>query len=101
MLKERCFAFVALLTIVLISLPGIASAQCSADDIRSYVESGATAEQLSRLCGRQDGPSSDYYPEIASICVTRLGTCSMVEPLPIGSRCDCYTTYGVIPGIAQ
>jgi hypothetical protein len=86
--------------------PQTVLAQCSADDIRSYMEGGATPEQMSQLCGQQgnNGGYSPYvYPgtPIASVCATQWGMCPLVQQLPVGSACACYTQAGQIPGIAR
>jgi hypothetical protein len=83
------------------------SAQCSADDIRSYMEGGATADQLSQLCGQQQGSGSNYgypvYPAVpaARLCVTAYGACVMTTYTSVGSYCECFGTYGRLPGIAR
>jgi hypothetical protein len=88
-----------------------AQAQCSGEDISSYVQSGATAEQLSQLCGQQTdgGYSSGYsnqypYPTVpanASVCATQWGPCPPAALLPVGSPCACYTQVGQAPGVAR
>lgn len=104
------------LALALLLLPNYAAAQCSAEDISAYVQSGATPEQLSQLCGGQrpsfsygqagtPGPGS-YDPgydqtRAASACVTRIGACPMAVQLPVGSDCACYTQVGPVAGIAR
>lgn len=81
-----------------------ARAQCSAEDISAYVQSGTTAEQLSQLCGQQgDGGYSPAYPaySAASVCATQWGMCQLVPQLPAGSACICYTQAGQLPGVAR
>ena len=98
--------------------PEMAVAGCSADDIRSYMESGATAAQLNEACGQQGAPDSrgsppanwpqrwpnydsSYRPAVAAACVTQWGVCAMQELVPVGSGCVCYTQRGRFPGVAQ
>lgn len=82
-----------------------ARAQCSAEDISSYVQSGATPEQLSQLCGQQDGGGYQPYASpaspAASVCATQWGICQLAEQLPVGSACVCYTQADQLPGIAR
>lgn len=79
-----------------------ARAQCSAEDISSYVQSGATPEQLSQLCGQQGGSGyQPYASPAASVCATQWGICQLAEQLPVGSACVCYTQAGQLPGIAR
>jgi hypothetical protein len=79
-------------------------AQCSAEDISSYVQSGASAEQLRQLCGQQMQQNSqpDFRSaQIARVCMTQRGPCWMGEQLPIGAYCVCYTPNGALSGIAR
>lgn len=77
----------------------IARAECSAEDISSYVQSGTTAEQLSQLCGQHS--DGGYYPAYASVCATQWGVCQLVQQLPEGSACICSNQAGQFPGVAQ
>jgi hypothetical protein len=101
--------------LLFVLLPASAFSQCSGEDISAYMQSGATPQQLSQLCGGQ-GSSSYGHPfygnkspthsghharSVASACITRLGACPMVAELPIGSDCACYTGIGPVAGIAQ
>ena len=106
MIRTSLCGLFILLAILGTLLPAIASAACSADDIRDYVQSGATPQQLAQLCGQSaSGPS--FYPSyprpasIATVCVTHLGPCPMMEPVPIGSSCACATQVGTLPGMAR
>ncbi|MBE1494399.1 hypothetical protein H4696_001499 [Amycolatopsis lexingtonensis] len=38
-------------------------------------------------------------PRIGTVCVTRLGTCPMVESLPVGQSCVCRTPDGDVEGV--
>jgi hypothetical protein len=40
-------------------------------------------------------------PPVATTCYTNWGGCPMVQPVPPGSICYCYTAFGVLPGQAQ
>jgi hypothetical protein len=46
-------------------------------------------------------PLSPVYSAVASICVTTVGWCPPVMPIPQGAVCICPTVYGNIYGIAQ
>jgi hypothetical protein len=98
--KRRLFPIFILMSLAI--LPRIGFAQCSADDIRSYVEGGATAQQLSQLCGGAGQGGYNYSnPHPARSCVTRWGACQMAVQLPVGSGCACYTASGPVPGVAR
>ena len=90
-----------LLFLSLLGYQQLVLAQCSADDIRGYMEGGATAAQMNQLCGQQGGGAYSPPVAIASVCATQWGMCRLVQPLPIGSLCACYTQAGQIPGIAR
>ena len=77
------------------AIPFAARAQCSAEDISSYVQSGATPDQLRALCGQP------AQAQAAAICATAWGACQMATLSAAGSSCACYTQQGTIPGIAR
>ena len=54
MLKVSSLTFFTSLIAYCLTIP-TADAQCSAEDISSYVQGGASAEQLSQLCGSSAG----------------------------------------------
>ena len=80
-------------------IPFAADARCSGEDISSYVQSGATSDQLQALCGQS--AQAPPQTQAAAICVTGWGACQMAMLLPAGSSCACYTRQGTIPGIAR
>jgi hypothetical protein len=93
--------FLALLISALV-FSHAALAQCSAEDISSYVAGGATAEQLSQLCGQSMGvPTYSQQPTVATLCVTQWGFCPLMVQLPFGSYCECFTLAGRVPGLAR
>jgi hypothetical protein len=47
-----------------------------------------------------DGESSPP-PRSGTVCVTQLGTCPMVESLPVGASCVCRTPNGEIGGVVD
>lgn len=113
---KRVLGVVApLIALLFIFLPASAFSQCSGEDISAYVQSGATPQQLSQLCGDQgsrsyahpsygdQGPRHSGYHarSTAFACVTRLGACPMAVALPVGSGCACYTHGGAVAGVAQ
>jgi hypothetical protein len=77
------------------AIPFAAYGQCNGEDISSYMQSGATADQLGALCGQQG------QAQAASVCVTPWGACQMAAVLPAGGSCACYTQQGAIPGVAR
>ncbi len=81
------------------AIPFAAHAQCSGEDISSYVQSGATPDQLRALCGQP--AQAPAQARAAAICVTAWGACQMATLLPAGISCACYTQQGTIPGIAR
>lgn len=44
---------------------------------------------------------SSQQPGTASKCVTQIGDCQMVTPLPAGAQCACYGPAGLVPGLAR
>jgi hypothetical protein len=42
-----------------------------------------------------------YQPSQADICITQVGACPMRMAIPVGSFCQCYTRYGIFPGVAR
>lgn len=40
-------------------------------------------------------------PPPAAMCMTPMGSCMMMMPVPIGSSCTCSGIYGIFPGIAR
>lgn len=47
--------------------------------------------------GRMQAPP----PAIATMCVTAMGACGMMQAIPVGSVCHCGNMYGSMPGIAR
>ena len=81
------------------AIPFAARAQCSGEDISSYVQSGATSDQLRALCGR--AAQAPAQAQAVPTCVTVWGACQMEILLPAGSSCACYTRQGTVPGVAR
>jgi hypothetical protein len=50
---------------------------------------------------RRARPQTRQQPAVATMCVTAYGNCPMVQAIPVGSACTCYTVWGPIAGIAR
>jgi hypothetical protein len=38
---------------------------------------------------------------MATLCQTSIGSCFMVQPVPRGYPCACYTAYGPVSGVGM
>ena len=97
--KNRVWSCTFVAVTLCAAIPFAARAQCSAEDISSYLQSGATPDQLRALCGQP--AQAPAQAQAAAICVTAWGACQMATLSAAGSSCACYTQQGTIPGIAR
>jgi hypothetical protein len=96
---------------------GTAEAKCTAAQRETLQEKGMTKKEIREFCaGRADNDDDDDWDRsrgggrggnpggggnqmgAATVCMTQMGACPMMVPVPIGQICNCG---GRFPGIAR
>ena len=82
--------------------------QCTTRERIELRREGYGSREIEAICDdnrpRQRGLPLDSrraLPQVASICMTQVGSCPMRTAIPVGSYCQCYTPYGIFPGVAR
>lgn len=105
-MKRLAFGFVRIafwlfVTSILV-FPYDVSRACSSEDRRELALMGYTSAQIDAQCGSGGNPFVTPSMPIATVCVTRLGSCYLGEQIPVGSQCWCPTIYGnPVGGVAR
>jgi hypothetical protein len=87
-------------------------AACTARERIDLRREGYTKEEVERICADEVEDKRAQVPRsprstppsgsgAATICSTPVGACFMMQPVPVGSYCTCFTAAGSYPGVAQ
>jgi hypothetical protein len=93
---------------------GPARAACTPEQLLAFIDKGISNSTIEQVCGGSGGATGGGFQgnqfqqqaplqqmPSGQVCITNLGTCSMVIPGFLGQSCSCPSVWGSVVGVIR